>query len=186
MRRAVGVDRGSGWRSCAARLTPAPGRRTGFRRIIVAGVAPRQGGAARRAVPACGRQVPAVPPGRPSLVPPRPLQGRSVPPSLPLGPVLPSLRDACGGLSGPGDPGTPTASPNGPLGSARRQGGTMPPTRTVHGLHGTRVHQVEAPNGAVIQVFATRNGTVEVHGPCVDLHLAGVHAFVAALQDSAV
>jgi ribonuclease HI len=61
----------------------------------------------------------------------------------------------------------------------------MPPTRTVHGLHGTRVHQVEAPNGAVIQVFATRNGTVEVHGPCVDLQLAGVHAFVAALQDSA-
>jgi ribonuclease HI len=62
----------------------------------------------------------------------------------------------------------------------------MPHTRTVHGLHGTRVHQVEAPNGAVIEVFATRNGTVEVHGPCVDLHLAGVHAFVAALQDSAV
>src|SRR6266498_5635397 len=32
-----------------------------------------------------------VPPGPPSLVPPRRLQGRSVPPSLPLGPVLPSL-----------------------------------------------------------------------------------------------
>ncbi len=61
----------------------------------------------------------------------------------------------------------------------------MAHSRTVHGLHGTRVHQVEAPNGAVLQVFATRNGTVEVHGPCADLHLAGVHAFVAALQDSA-
>src|SRR6266536_989357 len=33
-------------------------------------------------------------PGPPSLVPPRRLQGRSVPPSLVLGPVLPSLRDA--------------------------------------------------------------------------------------------
>src|SRR6266536_4899992 len=125
MRRAVGVDRGSGWRSCAARLTPAPGRRTGFRRITVAGVAPRQGGAARRAVPACGRQVPAVPPGRPSLVPPRPLQGRSVPPSLSLGPVLPSLRDACGGLSGPGDPGTAKGSPSGSPGPPTAQEGAM-------------------------------------------------------------
>ena len=61
----------------------------------------------------------------------------------------------------------------------------MAHSRTVHGLHGTRVHQVEAPNGAVLQVFATGDGTVEVHGPCVDLHLAGVHALVAALQDSA-
>ncbi len=61
----------------------------------------------------------------------------------------------------------------------------MPHPRTVHGLHGTRVHYVTAPNGAVIEVFATPNGTVEVHAPCVDLHLAGVHALVAALQDSA-
>ena len=61
----------------------------------------------------------------------------------------------------------------------------MAHSRTVHGFHGTRVHQVDAPNGVVLYVFATRNGTVKVNGAPVDLHLAGVHALVAALQDSA-
>ena len=61
----------------------------------------------------------------------------------------------------------------------------MAHSRTVHGLHGTRVHQVEAPNGMVLYVFVTRDGTVKMNGAPVDLHLAGVHALVAALQDSA-
>src|SRR6266508_5413969 len=69
-------------------------------------------GAARRAVPACGRQPPTVPPDPPSLVPPRPLQGRSVPPSLTLGPVLPSLRDALRAASpAPGTPALPGRGP---------------------------------------------------------------------------
>src|SRR6266511_449870 len=92
---------------------------------------------------------------------------------------------------------TPGACKAGPfLPRCARSGTPVPPGRlraafpapgapALHSGHPAG-HQVEAPNGAVIEVFATRNGTVEVHGPCVDLHLAGVHAFVAALQDSAV
>ncbi len=58
----------------------------------------------------------------------------------------------------------------------------MSHTTNRHPLHGTNVHRIAAPDGAVVEVFATRYGTVAVHTPGVDLDPAGAHALIAAVQ----
>ncbi len=64
----------------------------------------------------------------PSLVPPQRLQGRSVPPSLPLGPVLPPLRDGLtAGPSGAGDPGTARRDRQATSGRSEREGAAAMP-----------------------------------------------------------
>ncbi len=90
------------------------------------------------------------PAGPPSLVPPRRLQGRSVPPSLWLGPVLPSCGRPAGGPSGAGAPALPRRGPAGHQRPAHDPEGPSCPDRHRHVPARFPCHQRSARSAAQV------------------------------------